>query len=67
MKLSKFLAFATACYMEHGEREIELIIEDGLGTNKKELYTIDGIALTEHRTDKSRAAITVLGKRKRVK
>lgn len=67
MKLSSFLAFISAGYMEVGERKVDLIIEDGIGTNKKELYSIEGVAITEHKHDKSKAAISLLVKRKRMK
>lgn len=67
MKLSNFLSFISAGYMEVGERKVDLIIEDGLGTNRKELFSIEGVAITEHRDDKSKAAIVILAKRKRMK
>jgi hypothetical protein len=64
MRLSRFLSFLSSRYLDIGERDIQLIIEDALSHTKQD-YTIEGVDIVKHSTDDKRAALIILAKRKR--
>lgn len=64
MRLSRFLAFLSSRYLDLGERDIQLIIEDAL-SHTKQNYTIEGVDIVKHSTDDKKSALIILAKRKR--
>lgn len=61
MRFSAFLGHLSARYLEVGDLDVQLILEDAV-TNDKKLYKIIGIEITPHKQDNDKAALQVLAR-----
>lgn len=61
MRLSAFLGYLSSRYLEVGDRDIDLIIEDAV-THDKILYKIKGIEISNHKSDPNKSALQILAR-----
>lgn len=61
MRFSTFLGYLSARYLEMGDHELQLIVEDAV-TNDKKVYKLIGVEIAPHKKDNKKAAFVVLAR-----
>ena len=61
MKFSSMLGYLSARYLEMGDHDVQLIVEDAV-THDKKLYKIIGVEMSHHKKDNTKAALQILAR-----